>query len=169
MNNALNPGCPFLNILSQSLTVHFFLSAPLPPSLSCPVSFTCSLSCYILPLLWGWQSHIHHVIGREMWESCRGETGGSDGMMLLAIYASALACHDTCKHHALCPRFIFFMLACQYIHPNTRCMAVLRVVSLKTACTIAWIPSSVHTAGPLDMCELWMLWIHSKIITVNSH
>lgn len=46
MNNALNPGCPFLNILSQSLTVHFFLSAPLPPSL--PV-LPCLL--HLLPVL----------------------------------------------------------------------------------------------------------------------
>ncbi len=50
------------------------ISLPTPPQ-SPSVSFTCSLSCYVLPTLWGWQSHIRHVIKREMWNSSRGKLG----------------------------------------------------------------------------------------------
>lgn len=48
----------------QTLPPNLSLSPPLAPS-----------SYYILPSLWGWQSHIRHVIRREIWASSRGKLG----------------------------------------------------------------------------------------------
>lgn len=88
------------------------------PSHSISDSLTCSLSCYILPLLWGRQRCIRHVIKREMWDSSRGgrEDGGGDRIRLLAILGFATACHDTCKRPNLHTGFIFFTVGCQRSH-----------------------------------------------------
>lgn len=66
-----------LHFSTTSHSISFSLYIPASPSQSLSVSLTWSLSCYILPLLWGWQSHIRHVIRREMWER-QGETGGGE-------------------------------------------------------------------------------------------
>lgn len=85
MNYALHPCCPFWNILSSrppllslsNLPFHLFPSISICLPLPISLRLLHLLPVPILPSLWGWQSHIRHVIRREMWDSGRGELGAA--------------------------------------------------------------------------------------------
>lgn len=163
-----SPGSLHISSTSHSISFPLYISAS--PSQYLSVSFTCSLSCYILPSLWGWQSHIRHVIRREMWESGRGKLG----VAIEWCYWPSSPLHWPAVTLASSPstlRFIFFTAGCQWHHstrvpvyPNTRHTAHLGEVSLKTTCCISRVHPSILPTASYKVQP----GIHSKILTVKT-
>lgn len=59
-----SPNSLHFSSTSHSISFSLCISASTSPYPS--VHFTCSLSCYMLSSLWGWLSHIRHVIKGEI-------------------------------------------------------------------------------------------------------
>ena len=113
--NVFSPCLSFLLNLCHSISFSRHISAS--PFQYLSVSFTCSLSCYILASLWGWRSQIRHVIRGEMWESGWGKLGVAMGWCYWPSTPPHWPRHDTREQPALHPRFIFFMAGCQCCPP----------------------------------------------------
>lgn len=85
-----------------TLSPSLYISLPLLPNIPLSTSLA-PCPVHILPLAARVTESYPSCHQRGNVREQQGETGGSGGMMLLVVHASALACHDTCKQPRSAP------------------------------------------------------------------